>query len=191
MAFTATPTDGSVTPIPMSSVVPDGTNTPLALEGGPSIATGGNTLAPVSMYVKDGNDIAQGTSTDAANANSVIGQLKQIKTNTTSTNTSPFPTQDIEQSGYVAATSPPATTNAGSDTSYTFSSQVSRIIVQNNTSAVVNFAFDVAATAGSLVLQPGAFLTYPKKVTVLHLFTAAAQNINGSTGSNIVVLGAN
>jgi len=63
MAFTATPTDGSSTPIPMSSAVPDGTNTPLAIEGGPSISTGGNTLVPVSMYVKDGNDVTLGLST--------------------------------------------------------------------------------------------------------------------------------
>lgn len=47
----------------MSSVVPDGTNTPLALEGGPSISTGGNTLAPASMYVKDGNDVTLGLTT--------------------------------------------------------------------------------------------------------------------------------
>lgn len=66
MAFTATPTDGSSTPIPMSSVVPDGTNTPLALEGRPLINTGGNNLAPASVYVKDGNDITLGAQADAA-----------------------------------------------------------------------------------------------------------------------------
>jgi hypothetical protein len=81
MAFTAQPLDGSSTPIPMSSAVPDGTNTPLAIEGGPSITTGGNTLVPVSMYIKDGNNVAQGTTTDAANAATVIGQLKQINVN--------------------------------------------------------------------------------------------------------------
>src|SRR5258708_3578320 len=66
MAFTATPVDGSVAPIPMSSAVPDGTNTPLAIEGGPSIATGGNTLVPVSMWVKDGNDVTLGAQADAS-----------------------------------------------------------------------------------------------------------------------------
>ncbi|SRR6266704_651851 len=147
MAFTATPLDGSATPIPMPTVVPDGTNTPIVVEGGPIISTGGNNLAPVAM-------------------------------------------QDIERSGYIAATSPPSATNAGSDTPYTFSSQVQRIIIQNNTSANVNFAFDVAASLGSLLLVPGAMLVYPKKCTVLHIFTAAAQNINGTTVGNIVVLGA-
>lgn len=105
-------------------------------------------------------------------------------------NTSPIPSQDIEQAGYVAASSPPSTTNAGSDTSYTFSSQVSRVIIQNNTSSNLNYAFDATASAGSLLLVPGAMLVYPKKCTVLHLYTLAAQNVNGTSTGNIVVLGA-
>src|SRR6266567_2079852 len=48
MGFTATPLDGSSTPIPMPTVVPDGTNTPIVVEGGPIINTGGNNLAPVA-----------------------------------------------------------------------------------------------------------------------------------------------
>jgi hypothetical protein len=57
-----------------------------AMQGGPasSADSNGNVSAPVAMYVADGNDVTQGTSTDAANANSVIGQLKQIKANTAS-----------------------------------------------------------------------------------------------------------
>lgn len=104
-------------------------------------------------------------------------------------NSNPLPTQDIEQSGYISASSPPATTNAGSDTAYTFSAQVSRVIIQNNTSVNINYAFDATANAGSLLLVPGAMLVYPKKCTVLHLYTASAQNINGSSSNNIVVLG--
>jgi hypothetical protein len=55
-----------------------------AMQGGPAQSpdSQGNVCAPVAMYVPDGNDVTQGTSTDAANANSVIGQLKQIKANT-------------------------------------------------------------------------------------------------------------
>ena len=53
MSFTAQPTDanGNI----MSSAVPDGTNTPIALEAGPSLSSGGNTLAPASVYAKTGN----------------------------------------------------------------------------------------------------------------------------------------
>lgn len=105
-------------------------------------------------------------------------------------NSNPVPTQDVEQSGYVAASSPPSATNVGSDTTYTFSSQVNRVIIQNNTSANVNYAFDTAASAGSFVLASNAMVVYPKKVTALHLYTAAAQNINGTSAGNIVVLGA-
>lgn len=98
--------------------------------------------------------------------------------------------EDIEASGYVSLTSPPSATSAGSDTTLTFSKQVNRVIIQNNTSANVNYAFDTAASAGSLVLAPGSTLIYPKKVTSPHLYTAAAQNINGTSAGNIVVLGA-
>ncbi|SRR5712692_921913 len=96
----------------------------------------------------------------------------------------------IEASGYIALTSPPATTNAGSDTALTFAQEVNNVAIQNATSANVYYAFDVAASLGSLFLVPGAFLSYPKKCTVLHLYTAAAQPINGTSAGNIVVLGA-
>jgi hypothetical protein len=115
--------------------------------------------------------------------------LTQIN-GTALSNTNPVPSQDIEQSGYVTASSPPAQTNAGSDTSYTFSSQVNRVIIQNNTSVNLNYAFDTAASAGSFLLVPGATLVYPKKCTVLHLYTSTAQSINGTSSGNIVVLGA-
>lgn len=73
---------------PISTVaVPNATGGNLnALQGGPASAAdaNGNVLAPASVYVYDGNDVAQGATTDAANANSVIGQLKQIKANTAS-----------------------------------------------------------------------------------------------------------
>lgn len=105
-------------------------------------------------------------------------------------NTNPVPTQEIEQAGYVAASSPPSTTSAGSDTTYTFSQQVNRVIIQNNTSGNVYYAFDQTASAGSFLLVPGATVIYSKKVTAVHLFTAAAQNINGTTAGNIVLLGA-
>ena len=126
------------------------------------------------------------------NANQVNGpwtqNLTQINSATLS-NTNPVPVQWVGQSGYVALTSPAAQTNAGSDTLYTFSSQVNTVILQNNTGANLNYAFDVAATVGSLLLPTGQTLIYSKKVTVVHLFTAAATNVNGSSASNIVLLG--
>ena len=82
MGFTATPLDGSTPPLPMPTAVPDGTNTPLAVEAGPSISTGGNLLAPVSMYVKDGNNLVEGATTDAAvvgdNSGSLSAKLRGL-----------------------------------------------------------------------------------------------------------------
>lgn len=72
---------------PVSAVAVPGTSSGnlTALEGGPaSTDSNGNQTAPVSVYIKDGGDTTQGISTDAANANTVMGQLKQIKTNTAS-----------------------------------------------------------------------------------------------------------
>jgi hypothetical protein len=66
MVFTATPVDGSATPIPMSSAVPDTTNTPLAIEGGPGVTTGGNTLVPVAVYLYDGYNVTHGAKADTA-----------------------------------------------------------------------------------------------------------------------------
>jgi len=50
----------------MSSAVPDTTNTPLALEGGPSKSTGGNSLVPAAVYMYDGYDVTMGAEADAA-----------------------------------------------------------------------------------------------------------------------------
>src|SRR5260221_13193961 len=66
MSFTATPLDGSVTPVPMSAAVPDTTNTPLALEGGPAKSTGGNSLVPAAVYMYDGYNVTMGQQNDAS-----------------------------------------------------------------------------------------------------------------------------
>jgi hypothetical protein len=98
-------------------------------------------------------------------------------------------TESIEHSGYVALSNPPAQTNAGSETILTFSQQVNNISIYNGTSANLNYAFDETVTAGSLVLTPGYQLDKGKQVTSVHLLTASAKNINGSSAGNIVVKG--
>ena len=131
---------------------------------------------PAAMFLVDGNNnivVPAGSSSPIAAGQNLIGYV-----------------EDIEQQGYIALTSPPGTTNAGSDTILTFSQQVNRVIIQNNTNANVNFDFDQAASAGSFLVGPGGLIVYPKKCTTFHLFTATAQNINGNSGNNIVVRGA-
>ena len=91
MSFGTTPlstTSLGTNQFPVSAVYIQGTSggNLTALQGGPasSADASGNVSAPAAIYVADGNDVAQGTTTDAANANTVIGQLKQIKSNTAS-----------------------------------------------------------------------------------------------------------
>lgn len=90
MSFGSTPlsttTIGS-NQFPVSAVYVPGTSggNLTAMQGGPASTDGnGNASAPGAIYVADGSDVTQGTSTDAAGANSVIGQLKQIRLNTAS-----------------------------------------------------------------------------------------------------------
>jgi hypothetical protein len=87
------------------------------------------------------------------------------------------------------AAAQPTTTNVGTDTSWSFTSQVRHLMIQNNTSANVQFSLDVAATAGSPILTPGATFFADIRVTAVHLLTAAAQNINGTSAGNIIVWG--
>ena len=87
------------------------------------------------------------------------------------------------------AASQPTATTAGSDTSWSFASQVRHIFIQNNTSAIVQFAFDAASSVGAPILLPGATFTADLRVTAVHLFTVAIQQINGTAAGNIVVWG--
>lgn len=102
-----------------------------------------------------------------------------------------MPLYAAEEKGYVALVNPPAQTNAGANTVLTFAQEVNHLYVQNNTAANVFYAIDTPASPGSLVLVPGALLAYYKEATqTINLYTAAAQNINGVAGGNIVVMGA-
>ncbi|SRR6266700_137021 len=93
------------------------------------------------------------------------------------------------QAGYDALVSPPTQTNAGSDTLLTFAGPTSSITIQNKSAAPAYFAFDQAASPGSLEIDPGVTVVYTKKAAALHIYTAAAVNINGATTPNIVVTG--
>src|SRR5689334_1898164 len=85
MSFGTTPTSTTslgTNQFPVSAVaVPNESGGNLtALEGGPeSTDTNGNKTAPASMYIKDGNDVTQGTSTDANTANTIMGRLTKIR----------------------------------------------------------------------------------------------------------------
>lgn len=95
MAFGSTPTSTTAlttNQFPVSAVaVPGETSGNLtALEGGPeSVDANGNKTAPASMYLKDGSDVAQGTTTDAvysgSGAGTTIALLKKLVAELTAT----------------------------------------------------------------------------------------------------------
>lgn len=91
--------------------------------------------------------------------------------------------------GYISLVSPAASTNAGSETIYTFSQYVNNVLIQNNSGADLALAFDTTATAGSFTLADGQTLIYSKRILAVHFFTAGAQAVNGSSSGNIVLLG--
>src|SRR5260221_593457 len=67
MTYTPQPVDTtSPTPLPMSSVVPDSTNTPLAVRGGPAVSTGGNSNSSPAVYTYDGDNVTFGAMANAA-----------------------------------------------------------------------------------------------------------------------------
>jgi hypothetical protein len=87
----------------------------------------------------------------------------------------------------VALSSPPSTTNAGSDTNLTFSSLVRHWTMQNKSAATIYYNLDAAASTGTLELAPGAQVWWEWPVTSVHVFTAVAINVNGANG--LVLLG--
>lgn len=86
------------------------------------------------------------------------------------------------------ASGTPTQTNAGSETKISFASTANHWTMQNNSTANVYYTTDgTTASTSSLVLAPGAQVFYDWPLLTLHVFTAAATNINGATG--IVIQG--
>lgn len=67
--------------------------------------------------------------------------------------------------------------------------QVNHVLIANNTTTNINYRLDAATTAGSDVILPNGKMILDIPVTALHLQSAAASNINGTTAGNIVVIG--
>lgn len=91
----------------------------------------------------------------------------------------------------VALSSPPTTLTAGADTALTFATQARHLTVQNKSTSDVYIEFDATASLGSLVIPGGAnaLASFDLPCTVLHAYCAAALNVNGTAGANLVVKG--
>lgn len=158
MAFGTTPI--STTPLgtnqfPVSAVaVPNASGGNLtALEGGPaSTDTNGNSTAPVSVYIKDGGNIVLGTTTDSAGTNSVLGQLKQIRVNTTSiTIGSALPAGNnvIGVISFGGTTAQYVPANSGVVSVKTGTSRLASVIVIGTGTTQLNFYDNVSQASGT------------------------------------------
>jgi hypothetical protein len=100
-------------------------------------------------------------------------------------------TVQVAVQGYVTPYSGNASaTTATTDYSFAWgsgSTQVFHVMLQNTTGSNIQWELDTAANAGSPVLATGQTLFLDVQCTTLHLYTAAIQNVNGTSANNIVV----
>jgi hypothetical protein len=90
----------------------------------------------------------------------------------------------------ISSPSLPANTNAGTDTTITFASQVKRWSLQNNSPSNLTYNMDTAATLGSFVLVPGGQVWWDWPVTAVHVLTPSAVPINStSAGGGLMLIG--
>ncbi len=182
--FYPAPADGSGNPFVGAVTPADGHLRPL--EGGTTTAITGSPSGASAVRLRtemvDGGMPTIGTTTDAAwggtGGGSLVALLKALYTELVHSNAAGANT---------ALSTPPTTTNAGTDTVLTFSATVNHWTLQNNSNAVLYYNLDAAASTGTLVLQPGAQVWWDWPVTAVHAYTAAAINVNGATG--LVLIG--
>jgi hypothetical protein len=86
-------------------------------------------------------------------------------------------------------TGAPTATLAATDTSFAFAQRVRSVLIQNNTAAPLYANFDKAASQGTLAIAAGQTLILDWSCTVLHLWTTAITNVNGSAAGAIFVAG--
>jgi hypothetical protein len=89
----------------------------------------------------------------------------------------------------VALSSPAVALTQNADTLYTFRQPVRHLFIQNNSATDATIDFDTAASSGSILLKAGMHLYLDIRVTVVHILSTAATNVNGASGSNIVLKG--
>jgi hypothetical protein len=151
---------------------------PLDASGNVATASGGGGPATIA----DGADVAQGAKADAAWDGSAASPTIMAVLKRSVLSGSP-----------VALASPPAATNAGSATHLVFAADINHLYLINQSNVAVGVEWDGrTADAGSYQLGVGLPLTLDVHIpaaTGISLYTASAVNINGATGSNLVVKG--
>lgn len=94
--------------------------------------------------------------------------------------------------GYVAAYgSNPSALTANTDAQFKWGSAgttiVNHVMIQNNTAINILWDLDVATSAGSPVLRPNETIFLDVPTAALHFQGNGTPNLNGTSGSNIVI----
>lgn len=202
MGYTPTPLDTSTPPLPMAAGVPFGGNTTTPTEMGPINANSGNPVAPVSMYVKDGNNLVEGATTDAAvvgdNSGSLSAKLRgltKILNAVWDSVNNRLSVNVIAAQGVVApwGSNPANTGTANTDAAFKWggsgTTQVNHLMIQNNSTADILWELDAASTSGSAHLgssPPGNTLFLDIQTSALHVQTSVAS-VAFNAASGIVV----
>lgn len=88
-----------------------------------------------------------------------------------------------------ALATPPAALTAGADTVLTFAPAAQHLLIQNKSTTAVYIEFGAVATVGSFLVDAGQTFSIDIPVTALHVYSAAALNVNGTADANLVVKG--
>jgi hypothetical protein len=173
-----------------------------ALEGGTTTTiTGSPTGATAIRLVtesKDGGIASLGALADAlyngSGSASVIAALKGIYALAATLATDAHATSIVTNTAHTnpagsntALSAPPSTTNANTDTPLTFGSAVNHWCLQNQSTQNIYYNLDAAASTSTFVLAPNAQVWWDWPVTVLHVLTVTAINVNGASG--LVLIG--
>jgi len=123
--------------------------------------------------------------------------LKQVGGNAVAPGNNAVPVLNSAATGYVAAYGSNAAALTA-NTDYLFkwgaggTTQVNHIMIQNNSSILINWDLDVATSAGSPVLSNTAgvnTLFLDVQTSILHIQGNGTPNVNGTSASDIVVRG--
>ncbi len=153
----------------------------------------GNT-ANTTAWKVDGSAVTQPISQATAASLNATATIQAVTGTSLAVGNNALPILTSAVSGYVAAYGSNAAALTSS-TDYSFkwgaggTTQINHLMIQNNTSTNLNFELDVAATAGSPILAPGATIFFDVQTLIVHLFQAGTPNVNGSTAGNIVAKG--
>lgn len=91
-----------------------------------------------------------------------------------------LPITNAAVQGWIAAT---GTGTSGQDDSFTFASQVRKVVLYNASANPVPFEFDTVSTATSIPIQPGQYMVFDDVLcTVVHVFPSATLPLNTTSG---------